>query len=616
MSVFGKISKIQSKTPLDIAIVLGDLFADPSSTTTEDDETISALLDDKINIPLPIYFTIGRHALPPRIIERLDLAGGEVCTNLHFLGKRSTTKTSEGVRIVALGGVLDPNGTAGLSKDKYSPFHTEADTRSLHGVNMADILVTNDWPTAIRTKSKVPLPDGIDEPTQEQCIADLCTALQPRYHFSQTHHAFYEREPFFHKAAESSHLKDRVTRFLSLASPTCEPKAKWFYAFSYNPGVVFDSFPPGTTSSPLVNTKKRSRQDDAAKIVPYESLSSNPSLSDPYKRRRNNKKPAEPSECFFCLANQNISTHLITSIATDSYLTTAKGPLTLPTTFPGLNVPSHILLIPMIHSPTLGSVMPPEARRTIYAELQRYRSALHTMIASTTNNELGAVTWELSRSGLRHFHWQLIPIKRSLIVDGLVEAAFKVEAENNNLNKFSQKQIGDGVGEGDYFRVWIWSPRDISEQDNNPSLEPIAILDDETNNAARPTIIPDDKDPAKNTVSDPTDIPDSDDPIPTKNGSSSTPTAIPPSASAATTPGIETELVLPLAPDDRFDVQFGRIVMGKLLGLNARLDWRRVEQTEEEEEKDAKAFQEIFRKWDFSLQEGGEEEKGGAGESG
>ncbi len=74
--------------------------------------------------------------------------------------------------------------------------------------------------------------------------------------------------------------------------------------------------PPSESSSPL--------------SIQY----STPAENAPQKR----KEPEDESNCWFCLANPNVETHLITSIATETYLALAKGPI-LPT--------QHVLIIPI-----------------------------------------------------------------------------------------------------------------------------------------------------------------------------------------------------------------------------------------------------------------------------
>lgn len=68
----------------------------------------------------------------------------------------------------------------------------------------------------------------------------------------------------------------------------------------------------------------------------------------------------------------------------------------------------------------------------------------------------------------------------------------------------------------------------------------------------------------------------------------------------------EKVVVLPLKDGMRFDLQFGRGVLGKLLGLEKRRHWRDCDQTVEEESADAEAFKAMFDEFDFT-KEGADE---------
>ncbi len=548
-SVFEKLSKLHSKNLFSLGIVLGDLFANSAESTSEDDEAVSALLNGDITIPLPIYFTLGNYPLPRKIIEKLERLDGEVCPNLYFLGKRSTIKTSEGLRIVALGGSLDPGITAGLSKDKYLPFHTEDDAKALRGANTADVLITSQWPLLVRTGSKVNIPDGAEHPTAEQCIADLCSTLRPRYHFSTSDQIFFEREPFFHAPKEEQPDAKQVTRFISLAAFDNPLKQKWLYAFSIDPEAAIPStIPAGTTASPLTDYSKK-RQRLPPQEQSYSRFSNHDHHHRPSKRAR--QAPPTPQECFFCLSNPNLATHLITSIADNTYLTTAKGPLSDASTFPALGFPTHILILPLSHSPTIASISDTEVRSATYNEVHRYRRALHSLLIAKSKDSLGAVTWEVSRAQGIHIHWQFLPVPADLITKGLVEAAFKVEAENEKYPTFKNEEIGYGTTEkGDYFRVWIWRPG----EGEKGSGELTSNVADHLGREGEAEL------------------------------------------------GKEISLVLPLSPDFRFDLQFGRRVMAKLLQLEARMNWRDCQQSEAEETQDAEAFKKAFKGFDFSLE--------------
>ncbi|BAE57331.1 unnamed protein product [Aspergillus oryzae RIB40] len=532
--VFTKLAKLHVKQSFSFAIVVGDLFGD-CSTEQELDE-ISALFQGSISVPLPTYFTLGSRPLPTRVIERIE-ANDEVCPNLYFLGKRGTLKTSEGIRLVALGGYLE---TESQSSDKYHPGYTESDARALYGAHSADILITHQWPKGIRTRSQVPIPDEATKPEEVQCIADLSSTLKPRYHLSSAPEFFYEREPFFHMPPEDNPDAKPLTRFISLASYNNPSKQKWMYAFTLDPKTPHPlTIPTGATASPLapVLTKRKplsSQKESYSRFAIDDEGSNRP-------RKRARGPPPGPDQCFFCLSNPNIATHLITSIGNEAYLTTAKGPLPTSKTFPTLGFPGHMLIIPFTHTPTLSSIPDEDSRLATYKEMHRYRQALHSMLKSKTNSSLGAVTWEVSRGNGIHTHWQFLPVPGDLITRGLVTAAFKVEAENLKYPKFESPSSTDPSAEpGDFFRVWIWGPNKNSDSD----------------------------------------------------------------ADAGASSG-ETErmLLLPLGPDFRFDLQFGRRVMAKLMELEGRINWKNDVQSQEEEEADATAFKDAFKEFDFTLEE-------------
>lgn len=553
-------SKLHAKNAFSLAIVLGDLFPEPTEESSENEANLISLLNGEITVSLPTYFTLGKHPLPQQIVDKLESSEDEICPNLYFLGKRSTTKTSEGIRIVTLGGSLDPAITAGLSKDKHLPYHTEGDAKALHGANTADILVTSNWPRSVRSRSNIKLPEAAEESLSvaegEQCIADLCSALKPRYHFSTSDSSFYEREPFFHLSKEDQPDTSSITRFISLAAHDNPAKQKWLYAFTLDPTAAPAlDMPAGTTATPFTDaSRKRQRLPD--RDEPYSRFnhdSGHQHHHRPNKRARHKAPPPGPEECFFCLSNPNLATHLIASIAEDAYVTTAKGPLSTPSTYPTLSFPAHMLIIPLSHAPTLSSIPPPETKISTYKEMQRYRNALHALLVSTGKAALGAATWEVSRADGIHIHWQFLPVPTPLIKKGLVEAAFKVEAENEKYPAFTTKAIADGTAErGDYFRVWIWRPREGVDA----TLDGGGADGDDGGEEGR------------------------------------------------TTGGKETELVLPLSAGFRFDLQFGRRVMAKLLGLEGRMHWKDCTQSDAEEKKDADGFKDAFRGFDFSLEDG------------
>lgn len=516
-------STLHSKNNFALALLTGDVF-----TPETPESTIDALLNGTIAVSLPTYFTIGSHPLPERIAAKVE-AEEEICPNLHFLGKRGITKTSDGIRIVALGGVLDANHVGGQSKEQHLPFHTADDAKALKGANTADILLTSMWPSNVWNGSKIAL-----EPAQQaslqstDAITELCTALKPRYHFSASPGGFfYEREPFIHPTEKDSDPIN-VSRFISMAPFGNEAKAKSLYAFSLN--KTDTTVPPGVTPSPFVvkTAKKRSHEDAHYDHGRHKG---------PKRNKRRQSPPPGPDRCYFCLSNPNLSTHMCCTIGEDAYVTIAKGPLPTPSTFAdqGLSFPSHLIIIPLPHSPTIASMggalddPTSEAHKT-YTEMTRFRESIQAMVSSKSSQKLGLVTWEISRDRNVHLIWQLVPIPADMITKGLAEAAFKVEAENQQLPAFTTKDLPlEGqAGHGDFFRVWLWA--------------------------------------------------DGEDKIKGKT------------------------LVMPLETDMRFDLQFGRRVLAKLMDLEDRTYWQDCAQTEEDETKDVEAFREAFKEWDFTAE--------------
>lgn len=458
-AVFQKLGALHAKNNFALAIVAGNLFAEAA-----DEPDVQALIDGDINVPLPTYFALGSRPLPSAVVNKLESSHDELCHNLFFLGKRTTTKTSEGLRIVALGGQLDADATTDQSKSKYTPVYGEVDAKTLRGATTADILVTSEWPEGIQKRSKVDF-NSDAQPQTRQCIADLDVVLKPKYHFSTSSATFYEREPFFHAPSDETDNLYPMTRFISLAAYGNPHKQKWIYAFSLDPSASNPISPPtGSTACPLIlSEKKRPVQEPREQALVYDDGGRGGRRS--HKRRKGEHRgPITASECFFCLANENIATHLITSIGENSYMTTAKGPLSTSQTFPRLGFPCHMLIIPFSHQPTLGA-MEEEERRSTYAEMQKYRTSMNSMLKTAAGDDYGSVTWEVSKSSLPHTHWQYLPVTTDLIRKGLVEAAFKALAENLHWPTFTKEDVGDGFDEtSDFFRVLVWDPKDDAEK--------------------------------------------------------------------------------------------------------------------------------------------------------
>ncbi|KAL8366976.1 hypothetical protein RB595_009159 [Gaeumannomyces hyphopodioides] len=543
-SAFAKLATLHSKNNFALAIVAGNLFGET------DDEEVAELLDGTIKVPLSTYFTVGSTPLPPRIVEKI-VAEEEICENLNFLSKRSVVKTSEGIRIATLGGLLDKTIVGGQSKEQHLPFHTSDDAKALRGANSADILLTALWPSPVWKGSKVSGAAGQDTVKAASTdIAELCAALRPKYHFAMgLETSFYEREPFFHPPKGEGETSFDITRFISLASYGNSAKAKAMYAFTLQTDAI-TALPNGTTVSPFYNRANAPKRRADDMDTGYSRFSHTNDDDRRNKRRRGDRPPPPgPDQCFFCLSNSSLPTHMVCTIGEESYVATAKGPLPSAQTFAdqGLNFPGHLIMVPLPHAPMLTTAgMGPDEAAGAFKEMTRFREALQAMIATRSGRRLGSVAWEINRKRGIHAHWQLMPVPADMVRSAaggdktggpsLVEAAFAVEAENLKLPKLEMRDfgIGDEV-EGDFFRVWLYAEDDGGGSEDSMGGRVISKM-----------------------------------------------------------------LLMRFDENVRFDLQFGRRVVAKLLGLEDRLKWQDCEQTQEEETKDTEEFRKAFKDWDFT----------------
>ena len=462
--VFKTIGPHHAKQGFAFAIIAGNLFADPATASEANSEELSRLLKGEIEVPLPTYFSLGNQTLPAAAIEKLEANDGELCPNLSVLGRKVSFKTTDGFKIVAVGGKHSTSTDEPMSA--YEASFTDQDAQAAgKDLEQIDILVTSEWPASISNGSKTVYAGKA--PLGEQSISDACARLKPRYHFSASD-AFFERAPFFQPGPSPRH----VTRFVSLApfGNTNTTGKKAIYAFSLEPSAPPPAkVPDGCTESPFAQVKKRKLDSQQDSYNDFRFSNGNGASYPDHgrrggrKRQRDSYAPPTPGECFFCLSNRNCETHMIGAIGEDAYITVAKGPLSTKTTFQGIDFPGHMLIIPVQHSPTTSSISDTETRENTTKELSRWRTALHDMLFSRSKvsedrAKLGAVTWEISRAGGVHLHWQFLPVPTSYIHDGRAEAAFDVHAENLSYPKFVKgaNEIAEAE-QGDYFKVMIWS---------------------------------------------------------------------------------------------------------------------------------------------------------------
>ncbi|KAF3906400.1 hypothetical protein ABW20_dc0104935 [Dactylellina cionopaga] len=466
--VLPKLTTLHKKNAFSFAIVLGDLFPSPESLTDADNDSITSLLHGEIEVALPVYFTLGSRSFPPSIQDKIDNNAGEVCENLFFLGKRSTLTTSEGVKIVTLGGRLDPTLT-GASKESKFPFYSEQDASILRGANYADLLITGDWPEGVASGSKVPIASESQEAKNggSKAVQKLSQGLRPRYHFVSGGGGFYEREPYRNEVREKDgqDAGELVTRFIALADYGNAAKAKWMYAFKLDLSSPSTTIPPNCTPSPYAPLQKRPPPQSSSNFFWGDQSSNDHHGHHRNKRARHHDPkppPPGPDSCFFCLSNPNIQKHLITSIGSAAYLTTAKGPLTTPLVNSEVSFPGHTLIIPFEHTPTLQGIQDEETFESTVGEMNQYRGALGKMYNSFG---CGMVTFEVVRRFGVHPHWQVVPVGKQYLKR--VKSTFEELAKAEDAFDAVEERETEEKEEGDLFRVWI--------QDENGDVESLVM---------------------------------------------------------------------------------------------------------------------------------------------
>ncbi|KAF8456751.1 CwfJ C-terminus 1-domain-containing protein-like protein [Kalaharituber pfeilii] len=453
-SFLPRLSTLHSKQSFSFGIVLGDFFSHPKSidSATGDSQIdgegfIQKLLGNKVDIPCPLYFGLGQHPLPENVVEKIRNngggvdTGGEVCSNLFFLGRKGVVKTLEGVRIVAFGGVERQPG------NEDGEGYTEQEAKVLRGLNGGDVLVTYEWPVGVERGSMVEIPgdgelpgDGEQKRKGTNGVREVAKAVKPRYHFVAGRGVFWEREPYTNEEGKSGG-KVGTTRFIAS-----------LYAFNLDVSTTPD-IPANATESPYLSAENPLR----GRKRPIEDTDENPSQvgdngsffwGDPApayrgggrrKRHRGgaggrdeNRPPPGPESCFFCLSSPALLPHHLISIGNDAYLATAKGPLPPPpapsvsTGLKSLPAPSHVLIVPLAHSPTLSSI--PDTPDQTYTEMTRFRHALEAMFKSL---EEGV-----------HTHWQVIPLPTALLPK--LHTAFQEAARKDKFGEFVKRDIGPG----------------------------------------------------------------------------------------------------------------------------------------------------------------------------
>jgi len=230
---------------------------------------LAQYVSGKEKVPINTYFIESRSAAMLQACP----AGKTLCENLHFLGGFGVREI-EGLTVAYLSGRYDATvyNSQDAGADGPAFVGTSYTRQAIDGLLQLarkpgaagiDVLLTAEWPTNIEDKldegERPKHPEGLPFDFKEvssPVIAELCAALEPRYHVFGVADIFYQRAPF--QTLKSGH----VCRCIGLGKVGSKGKGHmWVHALSLSPAASMTEAArmqrPATTSAcPFIEKPK------------------------------------------------------------------------------------------------------------------------------------------------------------------------------------------------------------------------------------------------------------------------------------------------------------------------------------------------------------------------
>lgn len=204
--------------------------------------------------------------------------GCDVCENIHFLGGYGIREIS-GLRVAYLSGLFDDAAYARTDVDFVGEAFTSRAVDELLRLVSADsskgvdVLLTSCWPSdierGIKDQTALPPDLGAGEPSWRSfcapALAELCQAIEPRYHVFGSAGVFYQRPPF------QTPGRGHVCRCIGLGKVGGVGKQrKWLHALSLNPMEAMTKdelrqLPPNATPCPFQTPARPARELEPGK---------------------------------------------------------------------------------------------------------------------------------------------------------------------------------------------------------------------------------------------------------------------------------------------------------------------------------------------------------------
>ncbi|KAI9313822.1 CwfJ C-terminus 1-domain-containing protein-like protein [Dichotomocladium elegans] len=190
------------------------------------------------------YFIAGDRPLPGAIQDKIDKDEYDVCTNLTFLGKEGVMNTLSGLSIAYV---------SGAEKEEEEEMVTgEAGGKAYHRLDKAteermrrrpfkmvdppgvDILLTYQWPEGIERGSQL-----IKSPpaNASSAVSRIAAALKPRFHFAAAEAKQIQREPYLNVTGygpPDERTAAYPTQFVGLGE-VGKKTQKWYHITSLTP---------------------------------------------------------------------------------------------------------------------------------------------------------------------------------------------------------------------------------------------------------------------------------------------------------------------------------------------------------------------------------------------
>lgn len=157
-------------------------------------------------------------------------------------------------------------------------------------------------------------------------------------------------------------------------------------------------------------------------------------LNEKRKKKVEELLSIKSSECHFCFNNPKVASHMLISIAENSYLTLAKGPVSVPNQY--IRFPGHVIITPIEHKPKLSDYSEESniTEQPLYKELLAYQHSIADMFAKA---DMGTVFFDFNMTTGVHYHIQTVPVP--------VKFLSKVAKAIDRQYKFQNKKAGEEV---------------------------------------------------------------------------------------------------------------------------------------------------------------------------